>query len=347
MKTFTVDLKIEDIVSQAQGEYIARFETSLKSVAELEDANQNSVCFYENEAYVNKLKACKAGLIIVHTDFDNSLNQFSNLLKVDKPYFVFMVMVKLWLEMDKQIKVRKISDKASISPSASIGENVHIGDFVVIEDNVKIGNDTTIEGNCVIKEGTSIGHNCHLLPNCTIYDNMVLGNSVILHAGVVIGADGFGYLLYDDVQEKVPQIGNVIIKDFVEIGANTCIDRGTIGSTIINKNTKLDNLVQIGHNVRIGENTIICAQVGIAGSTTIGDLVYLAGQVGVADHVTVGNRVMAGAKSGLHSTIKDDMKVLGYPARDISLQRKIMAAETKLPDIYKNYLKTKKKESKE
>lgn len=323
MRTFTLELKIEDIVAQAKGEYISRFETTLKSVSELEDADSNSVCFYENEAYINKLKACKAGLIIVNTDFDCSLNQQSNLLKVDQPYFTFMVLVKLWLEIDKQTKIRKISDKAIISASASIGENVSIGDFVVIDDNVKIGNDTTIESNCVIKEGTSIGDNCHFYPNCTIYDNMVIGNSVALHAGVVIGADGFGYILYNNIQEKVPQIGNVIIKDNVEIGANTCIDRGTIGSTIIEKNTKLDNLVQIGHNVKIGENTIICSQVGIAGSTTVGDFVYLAGQVGVADHVTIGNKVMAGAKSGIHSTIKDGMKILGYPARDVALQRRL------------------------
>ena len=347
MKTFNIEIKIDDIVSQSKGEYISRFQTSLKSVSELEEANSTSVCFYENEAYINKLKACKAGLIIVKSDFDDSLNQFSNLLKVDKPYFVFMVLVKLWLEMDKQTKARSISDKASISASARIGENVHIGDFVVIEDNVEIGNDTTIEANCVIKESAKIGNNCYLHSNCTIYDSMELGNDVILHAGVVIGADGFGYILYNNRQEKVPQIGNVIIKDNVEIGANTCIDRGTIGSTVIGKNSKLDNLIQIGHNVRIGENSIICSQVGIAGSTTVGDLVYLAGQVGVADHVSIGDRVMAGAKSGIHSTIKEDMKILGYPARDVALQRRIMAAETKLPDMFKSYLKNKKKENKE
>lgn len=347
MKIFKNELKIEDIISQAKGDYVSRFETVLSSVAELEDADSSSVCFYENEAYLNKLKSCKAGLIIVNTDFDDNLNEYSNLLKVEKPYFIFMVLVKLWLEMDKQSKESTISTKASVAKTAIVGENVSIGDYVVIEENVKIGNDTTIEANCVIKEGTVIGNNCYLFPNCTIYDNMVLENNVILHAGVVIGADGFGYILYNGVQEKVPQIGNVIIKDNVEIGANTCIDRGTIGSTVIEKNTKLDNLVQIGHNVKIGENTIICSQVGIAGSTQVGDLVYLAGQVGVADHVKIGNKVMAGAKSGIHGTLRDDVKVLGYPARDVALQRRIMAAETKLPDMFKNYLKNIKKENKE
>lgn len=344
MRKFKQKLRIEDIVAQANGEFVSRFATSLDSVAELEDANSTSVCFYENEAYLPKLKACKAGLIIVPTNFDTSLNNYSNLLKVDKAYFTFMVLVKLWLEMDKQAKTASISARASISSSAQIGENVSIGDFVVIEDNVKIANDTTIEANCVIKEGSVIGNNCYLYPNCTVYDNMILENNVVLHAGVVIGADGFGYILYQGTQEKVPQIGNVIIKDNVEIGANTCIDRGTIGSTIIDKNTKLDNLVQIGHNVKIGQNTIICSQVGIAGSTEVGDLVYLAGQVGVADHVKIGNKVMAGAKSGIHGTLPDDVKVLGYPARDVALQRRIMAAETKLPDMFKNYLKNLKKE---
>lgn len=347
MRSFTVELKIEDIVEQAKGVYIERFTTSLDSVAELEEANETSVCFYENEAYVKKLKACKAGLIIVHTDFDETLNTYSNLLKVDKPYFTFMILVKLWLEMDKQTQFNLISQNSTIAPSATIGVNVAIGDFVVIEDNVKIGNDTVIEANCVIKNNTVIGNDCHFFPNCTVYDHMEIGNGVILHSGVVIGADGFGYILYNNAQEKVPQVGNVIIKDNVEIGANSCVDRGTIGPTIIGENTKLDNLVQIGHNVKVGKSTIICAQVGIAGSSTIGDFVYLAGQVGVADHAEIGNQVLVGAQSGIHGKTADGKKVLGYPARDVSIQRRIMAAETKLPDMYKYYLRLKKKEREE
>ncbi len=346
MKYFTIPLDIDTIVEKANGEYIKRFDTNLNNVAELDEANTNSVCFFENEAYLPKLKECKAGLIFVPSNFDVDNNQSSNLVKVDKPYFTFMVMIKLWLEIDSQAKESTISSKSSIASSSKIGENVHVGDFVVIEDNVVIGNDVVIESNCVIKEGTKIGHNCHLYPNCTIYDNMELGNNVILHAGVVIGADGFGYILYNGIQEKVPQVGNVTIEDNVEIGANSCIDRGTIGSTIIKENTKLDNLVQIGHNVNIGDNTIICSQVGIAGSTTIGSQVYLAGQVGVADHVTVGDRTMAGAKSGIHGNVKSDKLLLGYPARDAALQKKIMAVENKLPDMFKAYLKGKKKEEK-
>lgn len=347
MRSFTVELNIEDIVEQAKGEYISRFETSLSSVAELDEADNTSVCFYENEAYLKRLKVCKAGLIIVHTDFDETLNTYSNLLKVDKPYFTFMVLVKLWLEMDKQTQFNLISEKSSIAPTASIGVNVAIGDFVVIGDNVKIGNDTVIEANCVILDNTVIGNDCHFYPNCTVYDNMEIGNGVVLHSGVVIGADGFGYILYNNSQEKVPQVGNVIIKDNVEIGANSCVDRGTIGPTIIYENAKLDNLVQIGHNVKVGKNTIICAQVGIGGSTTVGELVYLAGQVGVADHAEIGNRVLVGAQSGVHGKIADGMKVLGYPARDIAVQRRIMASEAKLPDMYKYYLRLKKKEKDE
>jgi UDP-3-O-[3-hydroxymyristoyl] glucosamine N-acyltransferase len=346
MRKFNIPLDISSIVERANGVLIERFETSLNNVAELDNADANSVCFYENEAYVEKLKSCKAGLVIVATDFNEDLNTYSNLLKVEKPYFTFMVLTKLWLEMDAQTMEHSISPKSSIADSALLGENVHIGDFVVIEDNVTIGNDTVIEANCVIRRGTKIGNNCHLFPNCTVYDGMVLENSVILHAGVVVGADGFGYILYEGVQEKVPQVGNVIIKDHVEIGANTCIDRGTIGSTIIDKHTKLDNLVQIGHNVNVGDNTIICSQVGIAGSTTIGKQVYLAGQVGVGDHCSVGDRTLAGAKSGIHGRVKADSKLLGYPARDIALQRRIMAAETKLPEMFKAYLKSKKKKEK-
>ncbi|OQY38147.1 MAG: hypothetical protein B6226_04070 [Candidatus Cloacimonetes bacterium 4572_65] len=346
MRKFNIPLEIKDIAERTQGELITRFETSLNNVAELNEANSESVCFYENEAYVDALKGSKAGLIIAPNTFDVSLNTHSNIIKVEKPYFNFMILVRLWLEMDKQTIEHTISAKSSISSSAKLGENVCIGDFVVIEDDVTIGNDTVIEANCVIKRGTSIGNNCHFLPNCTIYDNMTIGNGVILHAGVVVGADGFGYILWEGVQEKVPQVGDVIIKDNVEIGANTCIDRGTLGSTIIEPHTKIDNMVQIGHNVHIGQNSILCSQVGIAGSTDIGEYVYLAGQVGVGDHVTVGDRTMAGAKSGLHGKIAADSKLLGYPARDIRLQRRIMAAEKKLPDMFKAYLKSKKKEEK-
>jgi UDP-3-O-[3-hydroxymyristoyl] glucosamine N-acyltransferase len=346
MRKFNIPLEISNIVERAQGELVTRFETVLNNVAELDNANENSVCFFENEAYVDKLKECKAGLILVPQNFDEELNSYSNIIKVEKPYFVFMVLTKLWLEMDAQTMAHSISPKSSIAETASLGENVHIGDFVVIEDNVIIGNDTVIEANCVIKRGTKIGNNCYFNPNCTIYDGMEVGNGVILHAGVVIGADGFGYILYEGVQEKVPQVGNVVIKDNVEIGANTCIDRGTIGSTIIDEHTKLDNLVQIGHNVNVGNNTIICSQVGIAGSTEVGKQVYLAGQVGVGDHVKIGDRTMAGAKSGIHGRVKEDSKILGYPARDVALQRRIMAAETKLPEMFKAYLKSKKNKEK-
>lgn len=343
MKKFKTKININDIVEQSKGQFIERFATSLDNVAELDEANNKSLCFYENEAYLQNAQKTKAGLLIVPKNFSDNANLKANLLKVDQPYFIFMVIIKLWLEMDKLSRENVISKLAVISDSASIGKNVSIGNFVVIEDDVVIGNNTIIESNCVIKKATMIGNNCHFMPNCTIYDHMIIGNYVTLHAGVVIGADGFGYMPYNGIQEKVPQVGNVVIKDYVEIGANSCIDRGTLGSTLVDEHTKIDNLVQVGHNDRIGKNTILCSQVGVAGSTSIGDWVYLAGQVGVADHVKVGNKVKVGAQSGIHKNVSDEATLFGSPARDARLAMKISGIQGKLPEMYKTYIKNKSK----
>lgn len=346
MRIFKTPLNPEVIASRVQGKAVIRQNKVLNNVAELAKADVSSVCFYENPKYLESLKSCEAGLIFVPADFDESIKPNSNLLCVEKPYINFMMLVHTWLELDKPSAEKKVADSAVISETAKIGENVQILENCVIGKNVTIGDGTIIEPNCVIKENTEVGENCYFYPNVTVYDNSIIGNNVILHSGVVIGADGFGYLLHEGIQNKIPQVGNVIIEDDVEIGANSAIDRATIGSTIIGKGTKIDNLVQVGHNCIIGENSILCAQVGLAGSTEIGDLVYLAGQVGVAGHLKIEDGAMVGAQSGVSHTIPANTKVFGTPAIDAGLRKRIMASEKKLPELVKYYKKNLKQKDK-
>lgn len=339
MKTFTLPLSIDLIASQIPGKLLKREDISLTSVAELDEAIESSICFYQSEKYLDKLLNCNAGLIFVPENFDETLKPEANLLFVDMPYIYFMLLVQKWLELSEPVKKSGISPDAFVSEDAEIGDGVDIAAGCWIGSKVRIGAGTILEANCVVRDNSTIGNNCHFFPNVTIYHECILGNNVILHSGVRIGADGFGYLLHENKQFKLPQVGNVIIKDDVEIGANSCVDRATLGSTIIGKGTKLDNLVQVGHNCVIGENSILCAQTGLAGNTRIGDRVYLAGQSGTADHITIGDDVLVGAQSGVAGNVESGMKVFGYPARDAGLTKRIMAAEKSLPEIVKHYRK--------
>ncbi len=184
-----------------------------------------------------------------------------------------------------------------------------------------------------------------LYPRVSIYEDSVIGKNCIIHSGVVIGADGFGFVQMNGIQQKIPQVGNVIIGDGVEIGANSCIDRATLGSTKIGNGTKIDDLVMIGHNCSIGEHSILCSQVGLAGSTRVGDYVYLAGQVGVAGHLTIGSRAMIGAQSGVVNNVPEDARYFGSPAIDAKLTMRIVATQKHLPDMYRAFMKAKKADS--
>ncbi len=346
MKRFQLVLNPELIASQIPSKLYKRLDTSLNNVAELSVADEHTVCFLDNDEYLEEAKHTKAGLLLVKEDFDPDTLPGLNLLLVQKPYISFMMIVKQWMALDEQQFVTSIAKSAVISTTAKLPDDIQIGENVVISDHVEIGSHTIIESNTVIMSNTKIGRNCHFFPNVTIYPDTIIHDRVILHAGVVIGADGFGYLFYEGKQEKIPQLGNVIIEDDVEIGANSCVDRATLGSTIIGKDTKLDNLVQIGHNVQIGSHTMLCAHVGIGGSSEIGDIVYLAGQVGVGDHVKIGNKVMVGAQSGVKGIVPEGARLFGTPAVDAGLRMRIIAVEKHLPEIWKHVSKTTKEEDK-
>ncbi len=344
MKIFKSEFTPLFISNWVPGELIERKAIYLNNVAELDEADNNSVCFYQNKNFYDKLLLSKAGLIFVPEDFDPEILPEINLFRVKKPYIYYMMLVQKWLKLDEPDIITSRDPSVVIAETAQIEENVELGANTVVADGAKIGNGCRIGANSYIGINVEIGENCRFYPNVNIYENTKIGDNVILHSGAIIGADGFGFLLHEGQQFKLPQVGNVIIKDNVEIGANSCIDRATLGSTIIGKGTKIDNLVQIGHNCVIGENSIICAQVGLAGNTRIGDRVYLAGQVGSADHVTIGDEVMVGAQSGIAGNVPAGMKIFGYPAREAGLTKRIMAAEKQLPELVK-YFRKKLRES--
>ncbi|MCB5249903.1 MAG: UDP-3-O-(3-hydroxymyristoyl)glucosamine N-acyltransferase [Candidatus Cloacimonadales bacterium] len=337
MKYFKNELSLSKVADLLKIELPQEYKNIVfNNVSELGDANSKSICFYENSKYKQLAENSKAGLIFITKDSD--LKSKSILLPMDKPYYSFITLVTIWLQIDNKNMTPFISETAKIAESAKVGQNVTIGHNVVIENDVIVDDNTIIEANSVIKENVKIGKHCHLYPNVTIYQDCVINNQVIIHSGAVIGADGFGFALINNQQIKIPQVGNVLIEDNVEIGACSCVDRATIGTTIVKKGTKIDNLVQVGHNCKIDEHSILCAQVGLAGNSSIGKTVYLAGQVGVAGHLHIEDNTMVGAQSGVASSIKTG-KYFGTPVLLAQQQLKIAACLKDLPEITKFFKK--------
>ena len=228
-----------------------------------------------------------------------------------------------------------ISGQAIIDSTATLGQGVFIGPYAVVGENVDVGDSTAILAGAYVSDNVKVGKNCRIHPYAVIYDDTVIGDNVTIHSGAVIGADGFGYKFRGNAHVKVPQVGNVIIEDNVEIGANTCIDRGALGSTTIGFGSKIDNLVQIGHNNKIGKHVIMCGQTGISGSCSIGDYAILAGSAGVADHVTIGKGAVVLARSGVAVDVEAGSQVFGSPAKDKKTAYKEQIALSKLPELVK------------
>lgn len=318
--------------------------TSFSKVGEPEEADAITIIFLEQEKLLERVQSSDAGLIITTQSFAAALPE-RQLLIVDKPYFTLMLLITHWLKLDNQNRVFRIHPSASISEDVRYEGEVDIASGVTIGKGCVLGKGVSIGSGCSIADNVSIGAGTRLFPNVSIYEDTIIGKNCILHSGVVIGSDGFGFMLLGGIQQKIPQVGNVVLGDSVEIGANSCIDRATLGSTRIGEGTKLDNLVQVGHNCQIGKHCILCSQVGLAGSTMLGDYVYLAGQVGVAGHCTIGDRAMVGAQSGVSGDIPADGRYFGYPAMDANLTKRIMAAQKHLPEIYRDFLKKGKTQS--
>ena len=306
---------------------------AVHTFAKIEEGHPGAISFLSNPKYTHYLYDTKSTIVLVNDDLELENKVSTSLVRVKNAYEAVAKLLQLYDSM----KPRKtgIDPLAFISPKATIGKDVYVGAFACIGDGAVIGDNTQIYPHTVIGEGVKMGLNCLIYPNVTIYQGCILGNGVTIHAGAVIGADGFGFAPNTEGYDKIPQIGIVIIEDNVEIGANTCVDRSTMGATILHKGVKIDNLVQIAHNVEVGENTVMSSQVGIAGSTKVGEWCMFGGQVGLSGHITVGNHVNLGAQSGVPSSLKSNQTLIGAPPMEPTPFFKSQAIFRKLPEMYK------------
>ncbi len=305
----------------------------VNNVSKIEEGKQGTLSFIANPKYEHYLYTSKSSIILVNKSLKINKAVSATLIKVDDAYKSFASLLELYQQ--SLPKPSGISANSTVSKTAKIGKDVYIGEYTVISDNAEIGENVRIYPQVYIAENVKIGDNTIIYPGVIIYNNSMLGKNCIVHAGVVIGADGFGFVPQNEEEhKKVPQIGNVIIEDNVEIGANTTIDRATLGSTIIRKGVKLDNLIQIAHNVEIGEKTFMAAQCGVSGSTKIGKECLIGGQVGFAGHLHIADKVKIGAQAGIASNIKEEgIAVQGTPAISIMNFQKSSIVYKMLPQL--------------
>ena len=327
-----MEFTAEMIAGFLGGEIVGDKQAAVWTVSSIEEGKKGSLAYLTNLKYEEFLYTTGASIVLCDKSFEPKQEVPATLIKVDN---AAECIVKL-LQMYAASKPRRkgISERASVAEGAVVEGDTYVGDFAVIERGAKVGANCQIYPQVYIGEGVTIGEGTTLYAGVKIYEGCHVGKNCILHAGAVIGADGFGFMPNAEGGfDKIPQLGNVIIEDDVEIGANTCIDRAKTDSTIIRRGVKLDNLIQIGHNVQVGENTVSSAQTGIAGTSKVGKNCFLAGQVGIADHVTIGDRVMVGSKSGLDKNVPDGEIRFGYPALPGMQYHRAAAVFKRLPEL--------------
>ena len=328
-----MEFTAKQIAEFIQGKVEGNENASVHTFAKIEEGKPGAISFLSNEKYINYIYETESSIVLVDEKMKLEKEVKCTLIRVKSAYEAVAKLLQLYDSMKP--KKKGISTLAFIDPSAKIGEDCYIGPFVAIAANVTIGNGCVIHPHATIGENASVGEGTEIYSNAVIYHDCKVGNNCILHAGCVIGADGFGFAPTANGYDKIPQIGIVTIEDDVEIGANTCIDRSTMGSTYVRKGVKLDNLVQIAHNTDIGANTVLSSQVGIAGSTKLGEWCMFGGQVGIAGHIKIGNKVMLGAQSGVPGSIKDNQELIGTPPMEMKPYFRSQAIFRRLPEMYK------------
>jgi UDP-3-O-[3-hydroxymyristoyl] glucosamine N-acyltransferase len=331
-----MQLKATEVSLLINGKIEGNADISVSSFGKIEEANEGQLTFLANPKYEEYLYSTNASIVIINESYEIRQAIDPTLIRVADAYTAFAQLLSKYQEMATQ-QMKGIQQPSYISASAKLGEDVYVGAFSYIGDNVKIGNNTKIFPNSYIGDNVQVGNNCIIHPGVKIYHDCMLGNTVVIHAGTVIGGDGFGFAPQADGSfRKVPQIGNVIIEDNVEIGANTTIDRATIGSTCIRSGAKLDNLIQIAHNVEIGNSTVIAAQAGVSGSTKIGSNVMIGGQAGLVGHIQIADGSKINAQSGVSKSMKEPYTaVTGSPAGDYTSSLRSQAVFRNLPELEK------------
>jgi UDP-3-O-[3-hydroxymyristoyl] glucosamine N-acyltransferase len=328
-----VSYALKELARLVDGEIVGAADIEITGVAGIKEAREGEITFLANSKYEAYLATTRASAVIA----DREDGSPKPLIKVSNPYLAFLKVMSLFSAEGPEKLRTGIHPTAIISKSASVAKDVSIGAYCFVGEDVALGARTTVLPFVCILDGVKIGEDCLVYPHVTVRERCLIGNRVILHSGVVIGSDGFGYAKDGEVHRKIPQIGIVQIEDDVEIGANAAIDRATTDVTLIKRGAKIDNLVQIAHNVVVGEDSILAAQVGVSGSTQLGRNVVLAGQAGLVGHIRIGDNAMVGAQGGVTKSIPANTRVSGYPAREHGSARKIYALIARLPELFKNH----------
>lgn len=305
----------------------------VSNFSKIEEGKPGSLSFLANPKYTNYIYSTEASIVLVNNDFVAEKPVKATLIRVFNAYAGLAML----LDMVEKSKPKKkgIEPMSFIADSVKLGSDVYVGAFAYIAEKTTIGDNTLVHPQVYIGEGCTIGENTILYPGVKIYPGCKIGNNCIIHSGAVIGSDGFGFAPEGDIYKKIPQMGIVIIEDDVEIGANTTIDRAVMDATIIRHGVKLDNLIQVAHNVEVGANTVMAAQVGISGSTKVGEHCMIGGQVGLGGHITIGNNANIGAQAGIISNIKENAQILGSPAIPVKDFFRSSIVFPKLPDMYR------------
>lgn len=330
---------LKEIAELIDGEVVGNGNTIITGVCGIREAGDGDITFLANPKYLPLIEKTHASAIITPRDIKAPPKP---IIRTDNPSLAFAKVVSM-VAPNEVAHPKGIHPTAILGKDVSLGNDVAVGPYVVIEDNVSIGDKTIIYASCFVGHNSKIGSNALVYSNVSIRERVTIGNRVIIHNGAVIGSDGFGFATIEGVHHKIPQLGTVEICDDVEIGANVTIDRARFDKTVIGKGTKIDNLVQIAHNVVIGENSIIVAQAGISGSTIIGKGVTLAGQAGLAGHITVGAGAVVAAQAGVTKSIPPNITVSGYPAKPHDIAKRINACVQNLPRLYNTVAGLKKK----
>lgn len=326
-----MEFNAQQIASYLGGAVEGNPEAAVKTFAKIEEGQEGAISFLANPKYAHYLYETLSSVVLVNQDFVLERPVKATLVRVPNAYEAIARLLSLYESMTQ--KRTGIHPLACVSETAVLGEGVYVGPFAYVGDGVSIGSGTQIYAHVVVEANATIGENCTIYPHVSIYKECRIGNGVVLHSGSVIGADGFGFAPAADGYEKIPQIGIVTIEDNVEIGANACVDRSTMGSTYVRQGVKIDNLVQIAHNVEVGAHTVMSAQVGVAGSTKIGEWCMFAGQVGMAGHLTLPDRTTAGAQAGIHTSRTGGVPLMGTPAIDARTFARSSAVFKNLPDL--------------
>lgn len=325
--------KAEEIARYLNGEIVGDPTVTVDNVSKIEEGKAGTLAFLANPKYENYLYTSSASIVLVNRDFSPRQAVNTTMIKVDDAYQAFASLLDLYIKARESMKTG-IEQPSYIHETSDLGENCWVAAFAYIGRNVKIGNQVKIYPHVFIGDNVIIGDETTLYSGVKIYDDSLIGKRCNIHSGAIIGSDGFGFAPQEDnTYKKIPQIGNVIIEDDVEIGANTTIDCGTMGSTIIRKGVKLDNLIMVAHNCEIGENTVMAGHTGMAGTTKIGKNCKFAGQVGLAGHLTIGDNVQVGAQSGVTKDVKSDQIILGSPAMEIKHAVRMYTVLRNLPQL--------------